>query len=261
MYVDAHTHLNDPKLFFDYPKYLAEFQDIWWQALINIWVNDERNNKAIQIAKNAPADLRVKVTIWYHPYDAGFEEIPDDMETLRQTYLQNKEYVVWIWEWGIDIHHPQLKEKLSMQKQIFAMQADIAQEFNLPLVVHSRDDFQTTIDILNNYKNLKIYFHCRGYWPDEIQKVLAMFPNVRVGFAGNLTYPKAQVLRESLLALPMQQILLETDAPYLSPQIKRWQTNTPANVAHIYDFVANLLNIDLIKLQNQIKQNFDFLYK
>lgn len=98
------------------------------------------------------------------------------------------------------------------------MQCDLARENQLPIVIHSRDAFQETFDILKNYSDLKIYFHCRSYNKEALEILLSTFPKIWIGYNGILTYPKSHENRESLLATPLNNIVLETDAPYLAPQ-------------------------------------------
>lgn len=101
------------------------------------------------------------------------------------------------------------------------MQCELAKEFQLPIVIHSRDDFESTFDVIKDFKEEKIYFHCFGYSAEEIRKLQEYFPHIRFGFCGNISYPKAQSLRDALLACDVNNIVLETDAPWLSPQAVR----------------------------------------
>ena len=82
-----------------------------------------------------------------------------------------------------------------------------------------------------------------------------------IGFCGNVTYKNAQSLRDTLEIVPLDQLLLETDAPWLSPQVIRGTINTPANVQYIYDFVANYLKIEKNSLAEQLESNFKSLYR
>ena len=151
-------------------------------------------------------------------------------------------------------------EVKKQQEQLLTLQLDLARKYNLPVVIHSRDAFEDSVKILENYKDLKIYFHCWGYGPNEIEKVKNIFPNLWIGFDGNITYKKAQELRDSIKKCDLNNILLETDAPYLTPQIIRKEKNQPANVRYIYDFVSELLGINLEKLKQEIKSNFENFY-
>jgi len=265
MYVDAHTHLNDEKLFDNWQDHIKDFENIWWKMIINAWSDDGFNKRWIQIAKEYEWDLKIKATVWFHPFEIISWKIDEDnleekISGLKKEYLENKEYIVAIWEAGIDINY-KWNLKIEMQKRLFKRQCKLAKELDLPIVIHSRDDFESTIEILKKYKDLKIYFHCWGYGPKEVKIVQKMFGNVRIWFCANISYPKAQNIRDSLLACDMKNILLETDAPYLPPQEFRWKTNYPVYVSYTYDFVSNLLNIKKEDIENKIFTNFHDLYK
>lgn len=264
MYIDSHTHLNTDKLFKNWQKYMIDFEKIWWGILINSGADEEYNKNWLTIAQEYNWDCIVKATLWFHPYEAICGNITNDniknkIEKLRQLYIENKEYIVAIWECGIDTHYDE-DLNMELQKKLFTAQLELAKKFNLPIVIHSREDFDTTIEILKEYKELKIYIHCRWYWPNEIKIVQDMFPKLRIWFDGNISYPKAQNIRDSLNSIDLDKILLETDAPYLTPQVKRWETNYPSNVRYIYDFVAEQLDMNLLKLKEVIKNNTDILY-
>lgn len=263
--IDAHTHLNSPTLFQNRKDYILEFEKNWWTAIINAWADIEYNNNGIQISNDYIWDVYVKCTIWLHPYEVVIgnvneENIEEEIKNLKKIYIKNKKHIVAIWEAGIDTHYNG-EIKIELQKKLLKMQCDLAYELNLPIVIHSRDDFDDTIEILKDYKNLKIYFHCRWYGPKEVTILQKEFENIWIGFCGNITYPKAQNIRDSLMVCDIENILIETDAPYLSPQNLRGQTNSPANVKHIYEFISKELNIELNNLNSKVNKNFDELYK
>lgn len=219
-----------------------------------------------QLNNESLEQLIVKSTIWWHPLECVdgtivSDDIPAKMQWLRQLYSDNKRYVVAIGETGLDVHYSNWSETIETQKRLFIEHCEFARETWLPLVVHSRDAFQETFDILKDYKDLVIYFHCRGYGPQEFEILNSEFKKLFVGFCGNITYKKTDALRETLKTIPLTQLLLETDAPYLTPQIVRGQDNHPANVKYIYDFVAEQLHIDLEALSQQIEINFHSVYK
>lgn len=127
--------------------------------------------------------------------------------------------------------------------------------------MHSRDAFDQTLAILKDYTDLTIYFHCWGYGPEEFKMLNAEFRNLYVGFCGNVTYKKAEELRETLKIVSLNQLLLETDAPYLTPQIIRGTDNHPANVKYIYEFVSEYLSLNPDALSQQVEANFHAVYK
>lgn len=268
MYYDSHTHLNDDKLYPQRQTYLQHFVDGWWVWLVNIWVDEQRSQKAIDIAVQSQKlfpDIYVKAAIGHHPSEVCFgkiqneQDIQSTIQKLQNLYEQYSDHIVAIGECGIDTHY-EGDPHLDLQKELFRQQCELAKSLNLPIVIHSRDDFAATFDVVKNYADQKIYFHCRGYGPDEIKILQDTFAQLRIGYCGNISYPKAQTLRDSLYATRPESIVLETDAPYLAPQQLRWQINEPANVVHIYEYVASILDISLQNLQQAVAHNIKNLY-
>lgn len=260
MYIDSHTHLNTSEFFKDWKKHIDEFEKIWWKFLINAWADHEYNKNWIEISKKYIWGVSVKCTVGFHPYEIvsnainewNFEE---EMENLKNEFLDNKEHTLAIWETWIDKHY-KWNLKIDFQKKVFGEHCKLAEKLNIPLVIHSRDGFDETIDVLKDFKKLKIYFHCRWYSPKEIKILDEFWFNYRIWFCGNITYPKTENIRESLKVVNIDRILMETDAPYLAPQEIRWKTNFPKNVKLVYDYVSKVLNIKMIDLQTKIEGNF-----
>ncbi len=265
---DAHTHLNTDPLVQDREWYLKAFVDAWGAWLVNSGADEQYNLKGIEIAKlsqHSFPSLIVKSTLGLHPQECvegvvTAQNIPEKITWLKNLYLNNKEHIVAIGECGIDLHYPHWLETLDVQKQLFIEHCKLARELNLPLVIHSRDAFAETFEILNDYTDLVIYFHCRGYGVKEFEILNSKCKKLYVGFCGNVTYKNADNLRETLKIVPLSQLLLETDAPYLAPQVIRGETNHPANVVYIYNFVAEYLSINPTLLSDQIEHNFLSVY-
>jgi len=281
MYIDAHTHLNSPQIFVEYKKYIENFKNIWGKKLVNVWVDFSWTEKALKIENEFP-DICLS-TWWFHPTEPIFKynnwkyEFEkwefvswDKYLNLIKKYLENlckEKKIVAIWECWTDFHYFQnIKEWqteqdiIKKQEELLILQAELSKKYNLPLIIHSRDSFEKSYDILKNYKEQKIYFHCWWYWKNEIKKMEEKFPNIWFWFDGNITYKKVEDLRESIKQANIKNILFETDAPYLTPQIIRKEMNQPANVKYVYDFVSKLLDIPLKQLQEQIKNNFKTFY-
>ena len=274
MYIDSHTHLNTQELFENWENHIKEFEKIWWEILINSWADDEYNKNWIIIAKeHAKKNIGdkkciVKTTIWFHPYEvvSGYineKNLEQKMDELKSKYFddaENRKHIVAVWECGIDTNYEWWKESIILQQKLLKSHCDLAREFNMPIVIHSRKDFNSTIEILKDYKELKIYIHCRWYGPHEMKIAQKLFRELWIWFCGNISYPKAQNIRDSLDVIDLDKLLLETDAPYLTPQIIRWETNFPANVRYIYDFVSEQLDINKNKLSEIIENNCKNLY-
>ncbi len=267
---DAHTHLNTEPLLENRRSYLQSFIDVGGAGLVISWASESYNVQWIEIAKASVTEFPtciVKATLGWHPlecveWDMKTQDISTKMQWLKDLYLANPQYVVAIGETWIDVHYPNGLETLDVQKQLFIEHCKLARELHLPLVVHSRDAFKETLEILKNYTDLTIYFHCWGYGSEEIKRLQDLkIKKLYFGFCGNVTYKKAEELRESLKLVPLTQLLLETDAPYLTPQVIRGEINHPANVKYIYTFVAEYLNINAELLSQHTEANFYSVYK
>lgn len=264
MIIDAHTHLNTNQLFWDYKKYLENFEKIWWKIVVNAWANNEYNEKWIQIAKESTKDfpdLTVKTAIWRHPCDiphneSDFLPLLDELEKL---YKENKDHIVTIWECGIDLHFPE-NPTVEVQQKAFKLQAELARKLDLPLMIHSRDGFQETMEVLKDFSDLKIYFHARWYWKDELEECEKAFPKLRIGCTNVIEYPSAEKIRESIHNIKTAKILTETDAPFLPPQTMRGQQNEPAYVTCVYEKLCEILNIEQKELEKIIEENTKSLY-
>ena len=265
-YFDAHTHLNQERLFPDWKAHLFDFINQGGRRLINAGANTGYNERGILIAQEAKKlfpNCRVKCAVWFHPCDVEelCSPIEKEIQKLKNQIFQHREEVVAIGECGIDLHFDTEGNILALQKGVFTAQCKLAKEVHLPIVIHSRDAFEETFAVLKEFPELTIYFHCRGYSEKEIQILLATFPKLFIGFCGNTTYPKAEHLRSSLKAVPKEKILIETDAPYLSPQGFRGQTNTPAKLIFTGKFLADLLGMEEEALWQQVEKNFWNLYQ
>ncbi len=264
MIIDAHTHLNTDQLFSDYKKYLENFEKIWWKILVNAWANDEYNKKWIQIAKEsvkAFPNLTIKTAIWRHPCDIPHNELEflPLLSELEELYETNKEYIVAIWECGIDLHFSD-NPTLSIQQNALKLQAELARKLNLPLMIHSRDGFHETMEVLKDFSDLKIYFHAWWYGKDELKEAEKLFPNLWIWCTNVIEYPSAEKIREAIRNIENSKILTETDAPFLPPQSMRWQQNEPAYITYVYNKLCELLNINSNDLYNTIEENTNSLY-
>jgi TatD DNase family protein len=190
-------------------------------------------------------------------------------------YAPYKEFIVGIGECGIDTNQPWSESSLSVQQDLFTQQCDLARQRGLPIVIHSRANRDATHHVLKNFTDLTIYFHCRSYTPAEIKIIKKTYPDFYIGFTWNITYPKAVDIRTSLRYLVHENenypehiisgkqnpsykllgtsnkklitnnILIETDAPYLPPQRQRWEQNQPAFIKETYDYISQLLWTDI----------------
>lgn len=263
MLIDAHTHLNTSQLFENWKEYLQNFESRWWVFLVNAWANSSYNAKWLEISKNAKIfnkNLIVKIAIWWHPCDIPTDkDFKDYITELRDLYLANQDNIVAIGECWIDLHFSD-NPSLELQQYALKLHAKLARELNLPLMIHSRDAFHETMEVLKEFSDLKIYFHAWWYWPEQLAEAESVFPNLRIWCTNVIAYPSAQIIRDAIQNIKTAKILTETDAPYLPPQCFRGQQNEPAYVSYVYDKLSELLNIKKSSLESLIKKNTEDFY-
>jgi TatD DNase family protein len=128
-------------------------------------------------------------------------------------------------------------------------------------MIHSRDGFHETMEVLRKFSDLKIYFHAWWYWKDELEECEKIFPNLRIGCSNVIEYPSAEKIREAIHDIKTAKILTETDAPFLPPQTMRGQQNEPAYVTYVYEKLCEILWIEQKRLERMVEENTKQLYQ
>lgn len=247
--IDTHAHLDMLKTEEDLIDSINSLD-----CIITIGCDKEEIYKAVNIANKYD---NVYASIGYHPYDIkGLTD--EDIKQLKKLALEN-EKVVAIGEAGLDYYRDITPKNL--QWEFFEKQIALAKELNLPLIVHSRSANEDTVKILQEnapYPASGI-IHCFGGDIPMMEKCVDM--GFYISFAGNVTYPKANNLREVLKRTPLDRLILETDSPFLSPQKRRGKPNKPSNIFYTLEFVADFLGIDKEELEKITDQNAQRLFK
>ena len=138
-------------------------------------------------------------------------------------------------------------------------QIEIAKELNLPICIHSRDAEEDTLKIFDMYDEISGVIHCFSYGKDTAKK--AIEKGLYLGIGGTSTYPANTELREVIKETPLERLLLETDAPYLSPQQVRREINTSKNIKYVIENIANLKGITYNEDVEQTNKNAYELFK
>ncbi|MFA7284648.1 MAG: TatD family hydrolase [Candidatus Absconditabacterales bacterium] len=271
MIIDAHCHLNAAQLSDNWHNHIRDFVGQEGKGLSIIGTEQEDSKHAValmtQIISDYPS-LFVGATIGIHPEYAEQHQDTTNLEQaicdLEELYAHHKQHIIGIGEIGTDLHREQYVPHHTTQKTLFRAQCELARKLDLPIIIHSRDDFAGTLDVVKDFVDLKIYYHCWGYGPQELQVLQNTIPHdhLRIGFCGNITYPKAQELRDSFQYCLDHDvhILLETDSPYLAAQAIRGTTNTPAQIIYTYDYIAQHFGISIDTLKKHVYNNFMKLY-
>lgn len=246
MLVDSHCHLLHCYQRID-ETIISKIENNF-SYLINIAINEKEIEKLIY---NPIKSNVIKNAIGLYPEEA--KNFEDKKAKKFLSYL-DKLNVYAIGETGIDFHWDY--GDIKVQEKLFRFHIELSIEKNLPLLIHSRKAVEDTFRILKEYKfNKPFILHCFGYGLNEAENFLKL--NSIFSFAGNITYPNAEDLRKVLKIIPLDRLLLETDAPYLSPQKVRGEKNSPFNIKYTYEFVSKFLEIE----QSELEQNIEKIFK
>ncbi len=246
MWIDSHCHINFPKLFPQAERIIFQAKEQGFFAVIDCGVNLETSLKSSEISSKYKLVYSI---IGFHPSYA--EEFSPEVIKEYQRLIKENRKIVGIGEIGLD---NKTKVPIGIQKKVFLEMAGFAQEQNLPVIIHNRGYEEEVLQILSGFKLRNVLMHCFSQNSEFAKKVLDK--GYFLSFAGNITYPKAENIREAAKYAPLGQILTETDSPYLAPQIVRGKTNTPLYVKEIYETISREKNIPLQKVKSQVKRNF-----
>lgn len=212
------------------------------------------------------SDMAEKVKKIMH-FSAGIWPSPEAIQgreshlaELEHCVLSNKDKIVAIGECGLDRHYN--KTDIDAEFQLFESQMDLAKKLNLPVIIHSREDSEGTIDVIKNNGYNNGVIHCYSYGKAEAEKFLDL--GWYISFSGSCTYAKKskiEDMRNLIRYIPADRILLETDAPYLAPVPKRGERNTPFFVDYVYDFVSDVRCVSKQDLANCVFENAIRLFK
>lgn len=226
MYIDTHCHLDSRQV-----DNIEELIKKIENNIIIVSGYDDKSN--LEVVNLISKYKNVYGTIGIHPSEINNSDI-----NIIKKYASD-EKIVGIGEIGLDYHYG--KEDKELQKQFFIDQINIARKFNKPVVIHSRDASFDTLEIIKNNNDISYVMHCYSY-SLEIAKELLKY-NVKLGIGGVLTFKNSKELKRVVNEISLDNILLETDSPWLTPEPFRGKKNEPKNVLLVAEKIAEIKNI------------------
>lgn len=259
MFFDTHCHLDTQPFDADRDDVLARAHAAGVTRCLNPSYDLASSRRAAALAAARPD---VWAAVGVHPNDIGH---PDDQCLCEIEQLSQQPRVVAIGEIGLDYHW----NTFPRQQQIdgFVRQLQLAQRLHLPVIIHCRDAYEDTLDILSKFKieNVKLKIRdtsnsqfsilLHSFAGNSQQAELALGRGYYLGIGGPITYPKNESLREIVRDMPLDRLLLETDAPYLSPQKHRGKRNEPSYIPLIAERIAQIRGIGVAELGAATTQN------
>ena len=276
MLVDTHAHLFWDLYNDDFDETIARGVDAGVTTAINVGVDVGISRKALDLQSGNP-QMKFYSAIGIHPHEAykykDDKVLEADIAALEEIYKQNPEKVIGVGECGLDsLFNPKyapggetLEELMDLQRKLFKAQIDLAKKLNLPILIHCRDDrgknpqnSECWDEVIEMTKDHFGIYHCYSGLLPTTQK---LSPTFLASFAGNLTYPKNDYLKEAVKIIPLERIALETDCPFLPPQSIRGKRNEPSSVREIAQTIADIKGISFEEVATQTTENFLKLFK
>ena len=245
MLIDTHCHLSKD----DYEN-LDEIIKKIDGIIIASGCSDKTNQEVLELVEKYP---NLYGTLGIHPEE--IDNLTKDSFKIIEENINNPK-IVAIGEVGLDYYW--VNDNKEAQKELFIKQLDLAKKYNKPVVIHSRDSIQDTYDILKQY-NLRGTIHCFSSSLEMAKEFIKL--GYKIGIGGTVTFKNSKKLQEIVKILDLNDILLETDSPYLSPEPFRGKKNKPSNVYYVALKLSELKDIsieEVIKItNNNAIQEFD----
>jgi TatD DNase family protein len=247
MLTDTHVHLNAAQFDEDRHEVIARAKEAGISRIINVGFNRETIPTSIALAEQYDF---IYSTVGWHPVDAK-EMTPEDLEWIEQLCSHPK--VVAIGEIGLDYYWDTSPK--DVQVRIFRQQIRLARKLGMPIAIHNRDAHQDILQVLREEKAAEVggVMHCfSGSW-ETAKQCLDM--NFHISFGGPVTFKNAKQPKEVLEKVPLDRLLIETDAPYLTPHPFRGKRNESSYVKLVAEAAAQIKGISIEELGHQTTRN------
>lgn len=260
IFIDSHCHIDGAEFDSDREEVISRAKVAGVEMMLVIGTGETKSfenfTRVVQLAKKRDD---IFAAIGVHPHDS---KTFDDEDERRLVELAKSSPKVIGWgEIGLDFFYE--NSERGVQKEVFKRQIRIARQLDLPIIIHSRDADLETVEILTeecSHKNFRGgIMHCFGGTPEMAKSLMEI--GFFVSFAGNVTFKKAENLRDAARVVPLGKLLIETDAPYLAPVPLRGRRNEPAFVVETGKFLADFYNISIEELASATTANFLRLFR
>lgn len=249
--IDSHCHLTDPRLAEQLDVVLERAASAGVGRMITIGTDIEDDLKCIELCRALAA---VRCVIGVHPNYSGKARI-EDLPRLRQ--LQFDPSVIALGEMGLDYHYDFSPRQ--RQREVFEFQLQLAAELGRPIVIHCREAADDCLAMMRGFPGIRAVFHCFTGTVEEGRRILDA--GYLLGFTGAITFKKSDEIRAAAALAPLDRILVETDAPYLSPEpVRKQKINEPALVMHVAAVVAQVKQITLDEVDRVTTRNVSRLF-
>lgn len=249
--IDTHTHLEFPDYADEQDAVLERARQSGVTRIISVGGEVPRNQLIVELVdRYAP----VYGALGIHPHWANTNH-PDQEAWLNQRLVHPK--ILAVGEIGLDYYYTYSPR--TVQRTVFSRYLDVAMNAAKPIIVHSRDSFDDTYDILKDYAPLRGVVHCFSYSGKEAEAFLTL--GLHISFCGQITFKKCDALRNTARTVPIDRLLLETDCPFLAPEPMRGRRNEPSFVTYIAEKHAELRGCSTAEIDEATTRNAEDLFR
>jgi TatD DNase family protein len=252
-FIDSHCHIDGEAFDGDRDEVVENAKRAGVKAMLVVGTGNPHDGEVAKAVETAERYENVFASVGVHPHDAKLYD--DKAEaTLVSLVKSSKKIIAW-GEIGLDFYYDHSPRDI--QREVFKRQIRTAKSLNLPIIIHSRDADDETVEILRaecDYPDFKGIMHCFGGTAEMAQALMDI--GFLISFAGNVTFKKAENLRDAARVVPLEKLLIETDCPFLTPIPFRGKRNEPAYVVETAKFLADFYGVDVATLANQTTRNF-----
>lgn len=248
---DSHAHYDSSRFDDERDFIIKKIKDEGICGVMNVGCDIETSKNSIELSKKYDFFYS---SVGIHPHEA--EKVDGDYIDILEK-LSNNEKVFAIGEMGLDYYYDHSAREI--QKRVFKNQLKLAEKLNFPVIIHSRDSVEDTLDILNEFPEVKGVVHCFGY--DLVAANEFIKRGYYIGITGILTFKSAKNLKEAVKNIPIENLVLETDCPYMAPNPYRGSRSDSSMIIEVAKEISSLKDIALQDVLKTTTKNSYNLFK
>lgn len=229
--IDTHTHIYDQKFEEDFDRVIRDIKEKM-EGIVSIGFDLESSRKSVELSKKYDF---IYAVVGVHPVDIS--KYSENVEKELEKIATEEKKVVAIGEIGLDYYW--MADSKEVQAEGFRKQMKLAEKIQKPVVIHTRDALQDTLDILKEFPNVKGILHC---YPGSYEAARPFLERYYLGIGGTLTFKNNRKTKELVEVLPLENIVIETDCPYLTPVPFRGKRNEPIYTQYVAEEIAKIKN-------------------
>ncbi len=256
-FVDSHAHIDGPEFDADREETIQRARQVGVSTILNVGTGDPHSGALERAVELAEKHDCIYTSLGTHPHDARFFD--DKAEQKIKSLIKQSARVIAWGEIGLDFHYD--NSPRDVQQEVFRRQLRLAREASLPVIVHTREAEDETVEILGSEwagSALSGIMHCFSGSQSLAEKTIEL--GFSVSFAGIVTFKKADELRSVAKQVPLDRLLIETDCPYLSPVPYRGKRNEPAYVLEVARCLAELREVSVEEMGRITSGNFERVF-